>query len=196
MITTAKQSSILQGFPKYRSMLAGNAAYIPNSFESIATVTGNGSATTLTFSSIPQTYTHLILRGRVRTSPGGDTVQIQLNSQTSGYASHRLTGNGTSAAGGQTTAAPGIYVAGLANTGTSSSYDDVFIATILNYASSTQTKTIRTFCGSDRNSTDGVVMMSNGLYNATTAVTSITIAAGSYALTSSSTIALYGIKDS
>ena len=43
------------------SLLAGNAAYNPSSFESIATVT-LGSSGAVTFSSIPSTYKALQLR--------------------------------------------------------------------------------------------------------------------------------------
>ena len=49
---------------KYSSFLAGNAAVIGTSYESIATTTvGSGGASSITFSSIPATYAHLQIRG-------------------------------------------------------------------------------------------------------------------------------------
>jgi hypothetical protein len=48
------ESSILDD-KKYTSLLAGNPSYVPPSFESIATVTGTGSAGNLVFTSIPGT---------------------------------------------------------------------------------------------------------------------------------------------
>ena len=42
------------------SLLAGNAYYVPPAFQPIATVAvGSGGTSTITFSSIPNTYAHL-----------------------------------------------------------------------------------------------------------------------------------------
>jgi len=70
------------------SLLAGNAAFNPSSFESIATATGSGQ-TSVTFSSIPSTYKHLQIRiiardnsgngggsGALRLRFNGDTVRL------------------------------------------------------------------------------------------------------------------------
>ena len=49
-------------------------------FYSIATVLGNGSSSTITFSSIPSTYTHLQLRISTVTSSSGTGFVIRMNS--------------------------------------------------------------------------------------------------------------------
>jgi len=62
-----------------------------NSYESIQTVTvGAGGTATVTFSSIPATYTHLQIRGIARAS--ADTqLDVTLNSDTgSNYSYHTL----------------------------------------------------------------------------------------------------------
>ena len=74
MITRLKLSTIEQGLPKYRSMLAGNAAYVPSSYESIASATGTGSSGTITFSSIPSTYQSLQLRVSCINTTGDNMV--------------------------------------------------------------------------------------------------------------------------
>lgn len=52
----------------------------------IATGTGTGSSATITFSSIPSTYKHLMLIfEETRTSTGGTTVQVNYNGSTTGY---------------------------------------------------------------------------------------------------------------
>ena len=74
-----------------------------SSFYSIATLTGNGSATTLTFSSIPQTYTHLRLHVWSRADGSGsndNTLIAVVNSDTSTANYSRLTISGDGSAAG------------------------------------------------------------------------------------------------
>jgi hypothetical protein len=70
-------------------MLAGNDAYIPTSFESIATV---NLASTTSFTSIPSTYQHLQLR--LFFSDSGNGTRIRLNNDTtpSNYIAHSVYG--------------------------------------------------------------------------------------------------------
>jgi hypothetical protein len=85
-----KTSSILQGFPKSRSLLAGNTAYIPNYYQSIQTITvGSGGLATASFTSIPQTYKHLQIRGFFNQG-GGNWINTTYNSDTTAgaYQSH------------------------------------------------------------------------------------------------------------
>ncbi len=78
-VSRVKTSSILQGFPKSRSLLAGNAYFQPTAYESIATTTvGAGGTSTITFSSIPSTYTHLQIRGIGRSDAASGNSWIYL----------------------------------------------------------------------------------------------------------------------
>ena len=70
----------------------------PGAMIPIATVNGTGSSSTLTFSSIPQNYEHLQIRG-IASVGDMDDVIIQFNSDTgSNYSWHMIVGNGSSVA--------------------------------------------------------------------------------------------------
>ena len=195
-VSRVKTSSVLQGFPKYRSMLAGNSAYNPSSFESIASITPSGVAT-VTFSSIPQTYKSLQIRG-ICTDAGVNTLLMRMNGvTTTSYASHTLETDGTTvvASGGATQTSMQVAgrTYGLSN---SASYFAGVIFDIHDYASTTKNKTVRCFSGFDGNGTagaPGMVGISSGVFVNTAAVTSITLSIASN-FSSGTTFALYGIN--
>ena len=193
MITRLKLSTIEQGLPKYRSMLAGNDAYIPNSFESIATATGTGSSGVITFSSIPSTYQHLQVRIQfIDTNGGLNSVSMTFNNDTaSNYVVHRIFGNGTSVTASATTAGSSLQAA----IGTGTTYLGVSIIDIHDYASTTKNKVTRTFTGREDNSgtTNSTVMLNSGLWLSTNAINRIDVTVGAN-FTTDSKIALYGIK--
>ena len=174
-------------------------AVTATSFESIATVTGNGSATTLALDNIPSTYTHLQIRGIVRDAraTSDDTVQIYFNTDTSdaNYASHKLRGNGTAASassdigGGNNI---GLLVGAAANT-TASVYGGV-VVDILDYTNTNKYTTVRSLGGFDANGS-GFIELRSGVWMNTAAVTKITfINNGTAAFTDKTTFALYGVK--
>lgn len=179
---------------------------IPTAFESIATSTPSG-VSTITFSSIPQTYKHLQLRiiSKDTSSNSGNSssTYIRINGDTgSNYTKHYLYGNGTSAtAAGYTSATnngEGIFggtmpgsAAGVAN------MFGVSIVDILDYTSTTKNKTARTFSGGETNSgtTNDIVWLTSGVWLSTSAVTSLVLYnQGSNNFASGTTFALYGIK--
>lgn len=167
----------------------------PTAFDSIATATGTGSSNTISFSSITGNYQHLQFRGIVTPDVRGD-IRIKLNGSTSGYRVHYLSGNGTNveALSFGLTYMPFMNQAGIPST----SYPTIFILDIHDYASTTKTKVLRMFVGSSSNSTGAVsdtVEIASGLWNDTSAITSISFGAGASAnWTSSSSISMYGIK--
>jgi len=191
-ITSVKTGSSFTNLQKYDNFLGPNAAYNPTSFESIATVNGNGSAASYTFSSIPSTYTSLQLR--CLTNDGsGNFLNLRFNSDTgANYVWHRLQGNGTSAS------ATALTASTQARIGYNTANTNVFnasIADIQNYAVSTQNKTVRCLNGYDSNGdTDlGAVQMWSSLWLNTAAITSITVFSAANFITGS-TFALYGVK--
>jgi hypothetical protein len=154
----------------------------------IATTTLSGSTSTLTFSSIPQTFTHLQLR-MFAVSAYNDP-RLQFNGDTgSNYSLHQLYGNGstTSAAG----YASLTYVSAGTNGASSTSYFSPYINDILDYTNTNKNKTVRNISGFDTNGTGNVIMQSSVWLN-TAAITSITIFAASN-FASGSTFQLYGI---
>jgi hypothetical protein len=203
MTLTSFKNSTLTNTVKYENMLVGNSAYIPSSFESIATVTAAGSETSLVLSSIPSTYVAIQIRGMYKdtsTTDYGFGVNLlgKANSITSGYTKHNLYGDGSSA---------------LATGGTGQSYlnfggcymsSDVFYANMFspiiidihNYASTTQNKTIRYITGNDANqaSTNRIMSLGSNLIQSTAAISSFTFYPADSGFAAGSTFALYGIK--
>ena len=195
-VSRVKTSSILQGFPKSRSLLAGNTAFNPSSYESIATASPSG-VSTFTLSSIPATYSSLQIRGIGRSARAAafDTMNIRINGDTgSNYSYHALYGNGASAtAAGYATATAGEWGNIPAATATASAFGATIID-ILDYASTTKYKTIRIFTGDDRNG-GGLSYLGSVLWQSTSAITSVTMfSSTSNNYSSGSTFALYGIK--
>lgn len=159
------------------------------SYESIATVTGNGSATSLTFSSISATYQHLQIRGIAKTA--SDTVfYLRFNADTgSNYSRHSLYGNGTTAA---TLGDANMTEIGQIRASTTTSIYSGSVIDILDYKDTNKYKTVRLLTGCDFNGS-GIVMLSSGSWRNTNAITSITLRCDT-AFDSNSTFALYGIK--
>ena len=169
----------------------------PSSYESIATSTiTSGSSNTITFSSIPQTYKHLQVRGIARSSSGVWSY-LTFNSDTTqaNYYAHELAGNGSAAyanayPGGASPRGIQLFV--------TYGYTDVFSGItidILDYTSTNKTKTVRCLNGWDSNG-NGEIRLESGLWSATpAAITSLTLQCGSSnAYQVNSSFALYGIK--
>jgi hypothetical protein len=161
--------------------------FLGGDFESIATANGTGSSATITFSSIPSTYTHLQIRVFNYTG-GGDNLGIQFNNDTgSNYAYHQIAADGSD-----------ITVAGVTNNTTmlagysSPSQYGVAVTDILDYKNTNKNKTIRSLHGSDANGS-GFIIFRSGLWMNTSAVSSIRLFANNN-FTTASQFALYGIK--
>ena len=198
-VSRVKTSSVLQGFPKYRSMLGGNAAYDPAATWLIQRQTLASNTATVTFSSIPSTYKHLQIRyiGRSTTTGTGvgDNLYINLNSDTgANYTYHQILGDGSTASATGATAQTRLnFQNALPRNSVTSSVFGVGICDIHDYASTTKNKTSRIFYGTDVNGTEGKVYLASGLWINTSAVTSITLAPQSNSFLAGSTFALYGM---
>jgi hypothetical protein len=185
-----------------RSMLVGNPAFQPGSFESIATANGTGSSSTITFSSIPSTYKHLQIRGIVKnasTFTGDASFTVTFNGVGgTSYAWHQLRGNGSAAAvssGASQSSMVSFYTSVSSNAAYANRHG-VFIMDIHDYASTTKNKTMRLFAGVDTNGakTD-YVSLSSGLFVNTAAISSITITEyDAQNWTTTTQLSLYGIK--
>lgn len=172
------------------------ASSIPSvgDYESIATINGNGSTATITFSSIPATYSHLQVRVMARVAAGGQDLTVRFNGDTaSNYARHRLTGSGSAAAAAGVASTTGITTLGLATMPTTANIYAVSIIDILDYANTNKNKTVRMLSGQDSNGSGGIELTS-GLWVNTVAVDSLTIFAGSSNFPTAASFALYGIK--
>lgn len=167
-------------------------------FPIASTTVGSGGAATVTFSSIPQTFTHLQIRIIARLSSGASVsifYAFNGDTSTSNYATHRMVGDGSTmtsqgwASGTFTPFTSGIPAAGdTANTWGGA------VVNFLNYTSTTQNKTMNSLAGYDGNGS-GQVYMNSGVWLSNSAITSI-VCTGQTSFLENSRIDLYGISNS
>ena len=177
----------------YSSFLAGNPAVQFTSYESIATVTvGSGGSASITFSSIPATYTHLQIRATMLNASNLYSIKLRFNGDTaSNYSAHQLYATGSAAgAGAETSVDIGLIGIGAIST---SLYTSAMITDILDYADTNKYKTVRSISGADGNGTGQTKFASVG-WRSTSAVTSIFINADGSTFNQYTQFALYGIK--
>jgi hypothetical protein len=185
-------------------MLAGNPAYDPGAFVSIATTTvGSGGTANVEFTSIPSTYTHLQVRCFAQTNRatyGIDEANITFNSDTgSNYVRHLLYGDGSATSASADTSQTSMRTgSGNFGTTTGSNWGSAIID-ILDYKNTNKYTTIRSLSGADCNGTvgglGGRVGLFSGLWLNTNAVTSIKLVPANGTLFSQySHFALYGIR--
>lgn len=157
-------------------------------YETIATQTLGSAAATVTFSSIPGTYTDLIIIVQGTTTTGNSNIGLQFNSDTgSNYSFNGLGGSGGAAVATRSTNATNIQ------TEYYGYFDQTIgnrIIHIMNYANTTTYKTV---IGRGNNSNNGTSVIV-GLWRSTSAITSATVVDGGSTFTSGSTFSLYGIK--
>ena len=178
---------------------------VPAVYESIATQTvGSGGTSSVSFSSIPATYTHLQLRIMAKvtraTYPIGE-LKVEFNFDTgANYTVHDIYGDGSSLTlvqgSGQTSMRWGNGSIGTSTGGTFG----VMIVDILDYANTSKYKTVRNFSGTDCNGTvgglGGRLGQFSNLWSNTSAVSNIyiTYGGGQGDFLEYSSFALYGIR--
>jgi len=163
-------------------------------YDSIQTVTvGSGGQATISFTSIPATYTHLQIRtftNTLRTSNPSGSAMLQYNSDTTAtnYYTHSLYGNGATVSAFGANENDGVWWLGDTTTNVVSVID------ILDYANTNKYKTTRILTGYDKNGS-GYVGLTSLLWKNTGAISTITFAnGGSGNYNQYTTCALYGIK--
>lgn len=149
---------------------------------------GSGGAASLTFSSIPATYTDLkiVLSARTTYASTADFLNIYPNGSTSNLTQRRLSGSGDSATSGTATR---NYING--DSATASTFGNLEFY-IPNYASS-NAKSISTDGVTENNAANAYQIVEATLWNDTTAISSIELnpVNGNFVQYSSAT--LYGI---
>lgn len=171
-------------------ILASAGGGAATSYESIATTTvGSGGTSSITFSSIPQTYTHLQLRLYTIVGSGGSGAYTYLNGDTtqSNYKEHVLYANGSAVSAGSYS---NSYMPQF-NGGSSS--PGAFVMDILDYTNTNKNTTLRGLGGYDANGS-GYVSFESLLWMNTAAVTSIQLSPVGTTWSEYAKIALYGIK--
>lgn len=174
---------------------------VTNSYASIATTTvGSGGSASITFTDggAWTDYKHLQIRGIARTDRGtynSDPLKLTFNSDGgSNYARHFLLGDGSSASADGVSSQTFIQNYLITTNVATSGVFAAFVIDILDFASTSKTKTVRTLMGFDNNGS-GYIGLNSGLWNSTSAITSLTLAGQFGSFQQYSQIALYGIKD-
>lgn len=165
---------------------------MPATFEPLATTTLSSAASSITFSSIPGTYTDLriVLVAISDAGGAGQAILMRFNSDSAtNYSTTRLSGNGTTASSGRWSDISSIYcsISGLSTTIPTLQNIDVF-----SYAGTTY-KTVLLSNNEDKNGS-GYVENRVGLWRSTSAITTVLVLPNSGNFASGTTATLYGIK--
>ena len=199
-VSRLSQTSLQNAFQKYNNVWDGRSAI--GNMEAIGSyIVPSSGPTTVSFTSIPQTYTHLQLRCFARGTVAQTEMQtfLQFNSNAdNNYSYHGMRGDGVStysfSGGANVASISGVTRFSAANA-TSGIYG-VGITDIFDYTNTSKFKTVRSAGGSDiNNATSGQIYITSGNWRSTSAITSILIGindGGNFVQYSSFT--LYGIK--
>jgi hypothetical protein len=171
-----------------------------NTYQLIASNTvGSGGVSSVTFSSIPSTYTDLVIKTSSRTNRAAtyDYYKMKFNSSATGYSDKSLYGTGSNSASefNNATTYAFNYIMD-ASTATANTFSNVEFY-IPNYASSDY-KSYSTNAIHEDNQTTAYIGLTAGLWSNTAAITSISFESGTGAnnFVEHTTFYLYGIKNS
>ena len=190
-------SSVKTGRTIYGSMLAGNSSWVtPDTgamFPLQVVTVGPAGASSVSFTNIPNTYSHLQIRASYLCSSsnnpylrvGGSSIDTAGN-----YSWHHLYGDGSSALSNGNGSQSFVYF----GYSTNSSNPNVTIIDILDYANSNKNKTMKILAGQDNNGSGEVALWSGSWQNSSTAIQKIEFIPGAGNFTANSQFALYAVK--
>jgi hypothetical protein len=164
-------------------------------YELISTQVLSSTASSVTFSSIPQTYKHLQIRYVARAGDGNSiALQMRLNSDTgTNYATHRLTGNGSSVSSSALAPSSVISLNSVIPADGSTNIFGSGVIDVLDYTNTSKNTTLRSLNG-QHNTANSIIGLHSGLYMNTNAITTILLMASSSTFQANSRWSLYGIK--
>jgi hypothetical protein len=160
---------------------------MPKTYTPIATYTVPvGTATSYTFSNIPQGYTDLILVGNLKATSSNSSIVARFNGDGgSNYSVTQLYGTGSSLISQRLSSQTEAYLS------FSGFPTATFGPTVVNFMNYSNTTTNKTFISRGGYSS-GYVDISTGLWRSTAAISSMTLYAGNY-FDAGSNFTLYGI---
>jgi hypothetical protein len=154
-------------------------------YEPIASYTSSSSASTTTFSSIPGTYTDLILVVTGSMSVDNN-FRIRFNGDTgTNYSDTRVSGDGSSAASSRASSQTSIKISQGTHTNLGT-----YSAQIMSYANTNVYKTALMTSAMPASAVNRAV----GLWRSTSAITSLTVFTASGNFTDGATMNLFGVK--
>jgi hypothetical protein len=167
---------------------------MPNTFELIASSTvGSGGAAEINFTSIPSTYTDLVVKLSARNTNAQSSIEvrIKMNNVTTSLSSRVLYGDGSAAASANNT----DYIASIVTAGndTASTFSNSEFY-LPNYAGSSN-KSVSADGVSERNGTLAYTYLTAGLWANTAAINQVGLYFSSGNFAEFSTAYLYGVKN-
>lgn len=166
---------------------------MPSNYTKIASVTvGSGGAASIAFTSIPATYTDLVVKISGRNTSSGDWFNLSFNGSTSNFTGRQLFGTGGGAFSYAKTDGTEAFVNNNSSTTASTfSNSEVYIP---NYAGSTN-KSFSVDSVTENNGTTAYSILYAGLWSQTSAITSLTFTPNANTLAQYTTATLYGISN-
>jgi hypothetical protein len=195
-------SRVKARLPRYSNFWDGTAVYNPftptGSYDALATYTvPSGGVSSITFAGLPTggQYTHLQIRYTARSTRAATDTQVNMrfNDATSTYPAHIVYGDGSGAYASAYTSNSFIQMNDIPAANATSGIFNATIVDILDYANTNKYKTVRSLIGRDLNGS-GLILLHSGLYQSTTAISSINIYPAADNFAQYSQFALYGVK--
>lgn len=172
---------------------------MPSTYTLISSNVLTSSAASVTFSSIPSTYTDLVLRLSTRTTAASinSVILVRLNSDTtSSYSVTILDGDGATATSSRsatpTAIGSGGITSGSSSTASTFGNGEIYFP---NYANSS-TKAWGSFSASENNATTATIRNTANYYLGTSPITTIRFSLTTGSFDTGSSFYLYGIKNS
>lgn len=164
-----------------------------NTFTKIASVTvGSGGASSIDFTSIPSTYTDLVVKVSSRLSSTDTPVSVRFNGSTSNFSWRRIYGSGSAVSSQSGTDTYWFYTDTSSQTASTFGSGEIYIP---NYAGSNY-KSASSESLTENNATLGEMFMVAALWSSTAAINQITLVPYAGNFVQYSTATLYGIKNS
>jgi len=166
-------------------------------FTLISAVTvGSGGASTIDFTSIPSTYTDLVLKTSLRGPTGyaSDTMDtyLRFNGTTTNYSDRLLYGTGSAAASlSETLTGINFRVVGQNSTASTFGNAEIYIP---NYAGSSN-KSVSVDAVTENNATSVLTQLEAGLWSNTAAINQITLVPFTTGFAQYSSAYLYGVSN-
>lgn len=172
---------------------------MPKTYEPIATQTIGTAVATVTFSSIPQTYTDLVFVGSTYYS-ASVTMVVRFNNDSATNYSYTVLGGSNAAPGSGAYSGRNSNISSVNLVGyyaTTNSNANIFaptVANFMNYSNTTTYKSLlsRSFAFDNGTGTD--VELFAGLWRSTAAITRVDLLTSSGNFAVGSTFTLYGVK--
>jgi hypothetical protein len=159
------------------------------SMQLIETKTLGTAAASIEFTSIPQTFTDLVVVASARSSGTENFYFLGFNSLTTNFSYRFLQGNGSTASSGSDTTRPFLSMCPSTFTANTFSNNTIYIP---NYAGATN-KSISIDMTTENNATESRATIEAGLWSNTSAITSIQFTNPSGDFVIGTTMSLYGI---